>query len=282
MMESFDTLGDLFNFSEINNPHLMATLIRTVLWIFVALPLLFWVGRIVNKAATKRLGPHLALILQKALTYLGSILIFITILLDFNFNLSAILGTAGIASVAIGFAAKTSLSNLISGIFLLWERPFQVGDLIKVHDGSIIGYILSIDLLSVKIRTKDNLFVRIPNETVVGSELINISRFPIRRYSLVVTVDYDTDLKRLEPLLLKIAMANPCCLDDPLPSVIFEEMGDSGLNYTLHVWVEKTRYDEIRNSLIIDVMQGLADAGINIPYTRYDIHLLPSEKAPAS
>lgn len=279
MIESFEAVGDLFNFSEIDNPHFVASLIRTILWVGIGLPLVFWLGRILNKAVAKRLGPHVALILQKVLTYLGSVLIFITILLDFNFNLSAILGTAGIASVAIGFAAKTSLSNLISGIFLLWERPFQVGDLIQVHDGSIRGYILSIDLLSVKIRTKDNLFVRIPNETVVGSELINISRFPIRRYSLTITVDYDTDLKRIEPILLKTAMANPCCLDDPLPSVIFEEMGDSGLNYTLHVWVEKGRYEEIRNSLIIDVMRNLDQEGIQIPYTRYNIQLLPPESS---
>jgi small-conductance mechanosensitive channel len=192
----------------------------------------------------------------------------------FNFNLSAILGTAGIASVAIGFAAKTSLSNLISGVFLLWERPFQVGDLVQVQQSNILGYVLSIDLLSVKIRTKDNLFVRIPNENLVAGELTNISRFPIRRYSLAVTVAYDTDLKRMEALLIEIAMANSCCLDDPLPTVTFEGMGDSGLDYTLHVWVERERYDEIRNSLVADVMERLPREGIEIPYTRYEVELI--------
>ena len=76
------------------------------------------------------------------------------------------------------FASQTSVSNIISGIFLISEQPFQVGDLIKV--GETKGVVLSIDLLSIKLRTFDNQLVRIPNENLIKNELSNITRFPIR------------------------------------------------------------------------------------------------------
>ncbi len=256
------------------HPHVIGSLIRGGLWICVGIPLLFFFARVVGRSLSKRISPHAGMLAQKIISYGGNILIFITILLDFNFNLSAILGTAGIASVAFGFAAKTSLSNLISGVFLLWEKPFQIGDQIRIDKSNITGYVLSIDLLSVKIRTQDNLFVRIPNETLVQSDFVNISRFPIRRYALSLNVAYNADLKRVEAVLIEVALANACCLDDPAPQVLFDSLGASGINYTLYVWVEQSRYNEIRNLIAADVVKRFAQEGIEIPYTRYDVKLL--------
>ncbi len=257
---------------ELNLPdHLANGIFKACLWILIGFPLLFFIARLTKRTISEKISPHAGMISSKIISYFGGALLVVSILLDFNFNLSAILGTAGIASVAFGFAAKTSLSNLISGIFLLWEKPFKIGDLIQVQKSSITGYVLSIDLLSVKIRTRDNLFVRIPNETLVSSDFTNISRFPIRRYTFSIGVSYDSDLAKVEKALLEVAFSNPFCLDDPQPSIWFNGLGDSSINYDLYLWFEQKNYTDLRNSLIQDIMRRFEQEGIEIPYTHYDL-----------
>lgn len=118
-------------------------------------------------------------LLRKAVFYGVVVLTAMSVLHQLGFSLTIILGAAGVLSVAIGFASQTSASNLISGLFLIGEKPFSVGDVICV--GETVGEVLSIDLLSVKLRTFDNVFVRVPNETLIKSQIVNLTRFDIRR-----------------------------------------------------------------------------------------------------
>jgi hypothetical protein len=99
-----------------------------------------------------------------------------------GFDFTVLLGAAGIVTVAIGFASQTSASNLISGLFLVWRRRSGIGDIVTV-DG-VTGEVLSVDLLSTKLRTFDNLQVRIPNETMVKARITTLNRFPLRRVDL--------------------------------------------------------------------------------------------------
>jgi len=228
--------------------------------VLVGLVLVFTVARVVGKASKKHLTPHLALIVQKIVFYVGILLVISTGLIQMNVNLTAVLGAAGIATVAIGFAAQTSLSNLISGIFLLGERPFQVGDLIVV--GGTRGTVISIDLLSVKLRTPDNLFIRLPNETIIKTEVTNISRFPIRRMDINIGVAYKEDAQRVLDLLREIADANPFSLDEPEPLVLFKDFGPSSLDFLLGLWFEKSNFLTLKNS----IMRGIAAAAFLTVY----------------
>lgn len=106
------------------------------------------------------------------------------------------LRAAGIAGIAIGFASQTSISNIISGLFLISEKPFAVNDVIKAGDTTEI--VLSIDLLSIKMRTFDNLYIRVPNEKIIKEELTNVTRFPIRRLNIDISVAYKEDLARVK------------------------------------------------------------------------------------
>src|SRR5690606_3033117 len=128
-----------------------------------------------------------------------------------GFSLSVLLGAAGVLSVALGFASQTSASNLISGLFLIGEQPFQLGDTIKV--GNTTGEVLSIDLLSVKLRTFDNLYVRIPNESLIKSEMTNLTRFPIRRFDLLIGVAYKENISQVRQIMQNVADNNPLCMD---------------------------------------------------------------------
>ena len=181
-----------------------------------------------------------------------------------GFKLTALLGAAGIAGIAIGFASQTSVSNIISGLFLISEKPFEVGDLIKVDDTK--GNVLSIDLLSVKLRTLDNQLVRIPNESLIKNQVTNITRFPIRRFDINVGVAYKEDVSRVREVLLDIAKNNPYCLDEPEPLVLFLNFGDSALEFLFAVWFVKTDFFKLRNSVMQDIKERFDAEGIEIPF----------------
>lgn len=179
-------------------------------------------------------------------------------------ELGVLLGAAGIATVALGFAAQTSVSNLISGTFLMVEQPFVVGDVIEV-DG-ITGEVLSIEGISVRLRTFDNILVRIPNETMLKSNVRNLTHFPIRRVDLKLSVAYREDLPRVRDLLLGIADRNTFALRDPAPLVIYTGFGDSGIEMQFSVWGARERFLDLRNSLYEDVKRTLDAEGIEIPF----------------
>jgi small-conductance mechanosensitive channel len=204
------------------------------------------------------------MLIYKVIWYGGLSILIITVMRELNFKLTALVGAAGIASVAIGFAAQTSLSNLISGLFLLAEKPFQIGDVLRV--GTTVGTVTSIDMLSCKLRTFDNKFVRIPNEHLVKSEFTNNSRYAIRRYDINIGVAYKEDLARVMNVLKDVADKNPLCLDEPEPLVAFTGYGDSSLNLLLGVWFARENYVAIRNSINHEIKTRFDQEGIEIPF----------------
>src|SRR5690606_23605267 len=121
---------------------------------------------------------------------------------ELGFNLGVLLGAAGVVTVAVGFGAQTGASDLVSGLFLIGGNAVRVGVLVRVE--GLTGEVLSVDLLSVKLRTLDNLYVRVPNETLIKSEVTNLSRFPIRRLDLLLSVEYGTDMRVVERVLREV------------------------------------------------------------------------------
>ena len=181
-----------------------------------------------------------------------------------GFNLSVLLGAAGVFSVALGFAAQTSTANLISGLFVVSEGSFQVGDTIQV--GNTVGDVLSVDMLSVKLRTADNRYVRIPNEQLVKSEVTNLSKFPIRRFDLKLSVAYDSDIAHVRRVLLKVAADNLICLEEPRPQMNLQGFGESSIDLQFSVWAVRENYQDMRNSLQEQIKVAFDREGIEFPF----------------
>jgi len=214
--------------------------------------------------AGDHLGRQTAMLLRRGIFYAGMLITLAVALHQLNFSLTVLLGAAGVLTVALGFASQTSASNVISGLFLLGERPFSVGDVIQI--GGTTGEVLSIDLLSVHLRTFDNIFVRIPNETVIKSEVRTLSRFPIRRYDLQVGVAYKEDLDRVREVLLDVADKNPLSLEEPAPVIIFQGFGDSSIDLQFSVWTARENYLELRNGISAAVKRRFDEERIEIPF----------------
>jgi small-conductance mechanosensitive channel len=210
-------------------------------------------------------------ILKRIIRYAGYILAFFYVLKASGIDITPILGAAGVASLVIGFAAQTVVSSIISGFFLISEKSLAVGDVIKV--GDITGTVLSVDVLSVKLRTLDNLYVRIPNENIIKSNITTISHFPIRRFDLSLSVAYKEDMEKVRSVLLRIASENRYCLEAPEPLFIIDKFSDSGINLLFAVWSESGNFTNLKNSISIEIKKSFEDQGIEIPYKKLDINV---------
>ncbi len=259
-----------FNMNTLLSGETLMTGLRVIVIAIAGFILLKVLTFMTGRAVKKRLSPHSAMLVKKAIFYTGAFIILVTVLRQLGFKLTALLGAAGIAGIALGFASQTSVSNIISGIFLISEKPFAVDDIIKVGDTT--GIILSIDLLSIKIRTFDNMFIRIPNETLIKTAVTNVTRFPIRRLNIDISIAYKEDLDRVKEILLVIAKENPYCLDNPEPLFVIKEFGTSGVELLLGLWFVKTDYLQLKNSVMLTIKKRFDEEGIEIPFPHMSIY----------
>lgn len=236
------------------------------------------VSRLLFRTVGRRLDTQRAYLLRRASYYLLLVLFVVAALHELGFNLGILLGAAGVLSVAIGFASQTSASNIISGLFLIGERPFAIGDAIRV--GGTTGEVLAIDLLSVKLRTFDNLFVRIPNETLIKTEVTNLSRFPIRRIDLLIGVGYSTDLSHARDVLMETAHRNPLSLEEPPPLFQVRGFGGSSLDLQFSVWVRREAYLQLKNEIQEEIKEAFDTAGIEIPFPQVVVHAPSGQEPP--
>ena len=247
-----------------------------VLLIFFALMAVYKViVRSIRKIPEKKLPAHRSVIILKFVKYIYYAILIMFILSLFGIKLSAIWGAAGVAGIAVAFAAQTSVSNIISGVFVVAEKTLKIGDLINVAGET--GIVDTIGLLSVKVHTLDNQMIRIPNSTIINSTLRNTSFFDKRRLDVKVSVSYDTDM---ETALNVLAEAPKYCKDtlkDPEPLVWFDGFGDSGINMTLAVWFKKENFLAAKNETFIAIKRVYDEAGIEIPYNKLDVKVYDSE-----
>ena len=228
-------------------------------------------GKIVKRFVKRTCSLQTQHIVNKVIHYSACAVIVLTVFNRLGINISAILGAAGIAGIAVGFAAQTSISNVISGLFVITERAFKIGDVIEI--GGTIGTVQAINLLSVILKTFDSQYVRVPNETIIKANLTNYSHFPFRRVKTELSVAYGTDLRKAEQILLDTAKRNPLVSEEPAPSVLWTGFADSGITFALLTWTKIEDFGKLRNSIFIEVDERLKQEGIEIPFPQCDVHI---------
>lgn len=211
----------------------------------------------------KNVSIHHSMLFRRITFYVGLAFSLIFPLKASGIDVSAVLGAAGIVTAAIAFAAQTSISNFLSGVFLEAEKPFVTGDYVNIN--GVTGEVLSIDLLSVKIRAKDNTLVRIPNESLLKSQFQNISRFPIRRFDIKLKVDFRQDLAKINQILMNIAINNPLCLVSPAPEFTFIEFGDSGILLQFSVWGKQSSFSLLQTNIQTEIQIAFIEKEVELP-----------------
>ena len=244
-------------------------LLGTVFIIFVMWIVFRLIAKAIRRVPETKLPAQRTAVIIRFLKYIFYIIVVLYVLGLFGINLKAIWGAAGIAGVAIGFAAQTSVSNLISGLFVLTEGSIHVGDTIIV--GDVTGVVDEVKLLSIRVHTFDNQMVRIPHSTIINSNLTNTSYHDKRRLTLNVGVDYSTDMKLALETLKKAPELCPTVLKDPAPAVWFDGFADSSINLVVAVWFKPADFLQTKNDLYIAIKKVLDEANISIPFNQLDV-----------
>ena len=194
-------------------------------------------------------------------------------------NVVPFIAGAGVAGVAIGFASKDTLSNLIAGVLLIIDRPFEVGDRIEVWNApsgsSTWGDVIDIGLRATKIKTTDNIIIIIPNNEIMLRDIINYTIISEKiRVRINIGIAYDADLKRAKKAILEVAQAAEWVIDEPPPKVVVRNFGEFSVDLQLRVWIQDARRRMDTISYITDnVKEAFDAAGIEIPYPKRDIYV---------
>jgi len=252
------------------NPATIEKFIRIVFILIIGITSIQMVAFMLRRSLRKQLSRQRMMLITRTVTYTGYTGLVLIVTRELNYDLTALFGAVGVMGIVIGVASQTSIGNIISGLFLVGEKSFEIGDVVKIGDKT--GTVYTIDLLSIKIRTFDNLLIRIPNQSVISSEVTNVTRFPIRRLDFQIGVAYKEDLRKVKSVLQDVARNNPLCLEEPEPYILFQSFGDSSINITLGVWFEKANYTAVKNSVFIEIKEAFDREGIEIPFPHVSVY----------
>jgi MscS family membrane protein len=208
------------------------------------------------------------------LVIISSIAIYL-LFTTWNIDMTAWLASAGVLGIAIGFAAKDTLGNLISGVFIMADAPYKIGDYVVLQDG-MRGEIQNIGLRSTRLLTRDDVEVTIPNSIMGNTAVINETGGPHEKYRIriKVSVAYGTDIDVVRKLLLEEANRSTFSCDFPEPRIRFRNFGGSGLEFELLCWINEPvlkgrALDDINSA----VYKRFQQDGIEIPYSKQDVYI---------
>jgi small conductance mechanosensitive channel len=180
-------------------------------------------------------------------------------------NVAAALAGLGVAGIAIGFAAQDLLSNIIAGFVIFLDKPFEVGDLIRVQEH--YGSVMNITLRSTRIRTRQNTYVVVPNKRIIDEVVVNHSKHGETRVDVPVGIAYKENIPRARKVLLDAVSKVENVIEPPAPSVVVEELGGSSVNLLIRVWIENAEQERSVFFAVLEASKLALDAaGIQIPF----------------
>jgi small conductance mechanosensitive channel len=246
--------------------------------LFVLVLIVTWIvgliiGGIVRRAVQRLrktgelLREFLVNVVQKSIYIVG----FVLALSMLGLNIGPLLAAIGAAGFVLGFALQGTLSNFASGIMILAYRPFDVGDAVEV--AGVLGKVESMTLVSTTIATFDNQQIVVPNNSIWGNVIKNITGKPIRRVDMVFGISYSDDIDKARAILEEIISSHELTLDDPAPMVRMHEMADSSVNFVARPWAKTSDYWDVYWDVMRTVKQRFDAEGISIPFPQRDVHI---------
>jgi len=203
----------------------------------------------------------------KVTSYSIFIIALIIVLPLLGVKLSGLLVAGGIAGLAIGFASQSVIGNLISGLFLIVERPFAIGSVINV-DGTV-GIVEDIRIISTTLRTFDGPLVRLPNQKIFSANITNYAVNVARRFEYVIGIRYSDNADKAIEIIKNIIQEHPLVLINPAPMVFVDNLGDSSVNIIARIWAPATEWFGVKMELLWKIKQALEKEGIEIPFPQH-------------
>ncbi|HCP18270.1 MAG TPA: small-conductance mechanosensitive channel [Alphaproteobacteria bacterium] len=276
------TISDISSFQDLLSLPVIEQLLEyggSLLSGLVIILLGFWVsGRISGLirrrlSAIKSFDATLTPVIASIIRYIILLVAFVAGLGSFGIETTSIIAVIGAAGLAIGLALQGTLSNVASGVMLLFLRPFKVGDWMET--GTVSGTVDEIGIFSTVINTFDNIYISVPNSSIWGSIIINHSKYNTRRMDLDIGISYETDLDYAEKTLMAL-VNDERVLTEPEPQFLVVAYADSAITVRLRLYANVDTYFPLYWDMMRKIKPALDDAGIGIPYPQRDIRIVSS------
>lgn len=255
------------------------TLIRTLAFLVLGLVVIKIVQTITRNVTLKssKLDNSAASFIISIVTVVLYVALVIVVVSSLGFSTAGIIAGFSAVALAIALALKDSLGSLANGVIIIFTKPFKKGDYVQIGDYD--GLVQDIRLFNTKILTYDNVEVIIPNSDILSSEMVNYSTMPLRRVVIDVPVPYDADIAAVKATVLNSLTSYRYSVSQPSPSVVLKAYKDSALLFSARVWTQNEHYWDTLNDLYEIIFLDLHANGIDIPFNRLDVALLPSTEA---
>lgn len=226
----------------------------------IAKILVLYIRRILKDKVSK---DHLQFIV-KIVTFTIYTLAILSAFAVLGLKLTGILFGGAMAGIILGFASQSIVGNFIAGIFLIIEKPIKIGDQVNIDD--MTGFVEDIRIISTTIRTYDGLYVRIPNQTVFTTKMINYVGNIVRRFEYTVGIRYSDDADRAIGIIAEVIKEYPFALIRPKPQIFVDNLGDNAVNIIVRIWAPVPEWYELKQIVLWKIKTTLEKAGIEIAF----------------
>jgi len=251
---------------------LLPPALTVILILIVAYFVSVWASRATEKSLAKaRVEAPLAKFFGKLVKTIILVIAVVMCLSRFGVNTASLAAVLAAAGFAVGLAFQGTLSNFSSGVMLLIFRPFKVGDVVTV--AGLTAKVFEIDLFTTTLDTPDNRRMMVPNSSIFGTTIENVTFHPNRRVDVPVGVTYSANIAQTRAALMEAAMKVEGRLDDPAPAVYLSDLGDSSVNWSVRVWANTDDFWDVKQRLVEQVKVTLDEKGLEIPFPQMDVHL---------
>ncbi len=253
----------------------VANLLSAFLILAIARLLVFLIQKILHRSFVRQnlsdKGKEYAI--NQILKYLIYTIALVLVIESLGFNVTILIASSAALFVGIGLGLQDIFKDILSGIFLLFERTIQVGDIVEID--SLVGRVKEINIRTSKVRTRDGIMIIVPNNNLISAKVINWSmENKITRFGVEVGVAYGSNTQLVKDILIQSAVDHPNILAKPEPRVFFRDFGNSSLDFEVMFWSDKTWEIEFtRSDLRFAIDQAFRDKGVTIPFPQRDLHV---------
>jgi len=224
-----------------------------------------------------KLDDALTIFVSKLAYFAVWIFALIAALEAFGVKTTSFVAVLGAAGLAVGLALQGSLSNFAAGVMILIFRPFKIGDVINA--AGVTGKVAEISVFTTILVTPDNQKMIVPNSSIMGGNITNVTAMDTRRVDLVAGIGYGDDIDRAKQVFMDLCTSHPKVLKDPAPVVKVVELADSSVNFVVRPWVKTEDYWDVFFDLNEQIKKACDQNGLNIPFPQRDVHLFQESSA---